>query len=171
MEKLPLNKIKTLSPRTLLVIIGRMKKFLKTNNVVKKMFEDYNISIEEMDIIPMRFDDLEVSARTDHGIITFNYKLLADGDFLKDYMYAVHEIEHWLQQTTGDGPTQGAEDGDYLENPYEQEGFQRQIEYLDQMYGKNEADKYVEHLLDHHDVKDDEEREEKKDKLMDKIDD
>lgn len=165
-----MEKIKELSPETLLGLIARMKKFLKKHPIVIKMFKEYDVPIEELDLIPMKFDDLDVSARTDHGIITFNIKLLADGDFHKDYMYAVHEIEHFLQQTTGDGPTQGAEDGDYLENPYEQEGFQRQIEYLDDMYGEDEAENYVDHLLDHHEVKDSDEREEKKEKLMEKVD-
>jgi len=169
MAKIPTDKIKNLSPETLLGMLNRMKKFLKKHPIVIKMFKEYDVPIEELDLIPMKFGDLDVSARTDHGIITFNLKLLNDGDFHKDYMYAVHEIEHFLQQTTGDGPTKGAEDGDYLKNPYEQSGFQRQIEYLDHMYGDDEAERYTEHLLEHHD-KDGKEKEKLKEKLMEKVD-
>jgi hypothetical protein len=170
MKKIPIEKVKKMSPKTLLKLINRMKAYLKKHPIVIDMFKEYDVPIEELDLIPMKFGELDVSARTDHGIITFSYKLLCDGNFFKDYMYAVHEITHYLQQTTGDKPTQGAEDGDYLENPFEQEGFQRQIEYVDDMFGENEADNYVEHLLDHHDVKDSDDREDKKDTLMELVD-
>ena len=170
MKKLPIENVKKIHPKDLLALINKMKRNLKRHPIVIDMFKEYKIPIEELDLIPMKFGDLDVSARTDHGIITFSFKLLCDGNFFKDYMYAVHEITHFLQQTTGDKPTQGAEDGDYLENPYEQEGFQRQIEYVDNMFGEHEADNYVEHLLDHHKVNDSAEREEKKDTLMEKVD-
>jgi len=170
MKKLPIEKVKKIPPKTLLKLINKMKEFLKTHPIVVDMFKEYDIPIEELDLIPMKFGDLDVSARTDHGIITFSYKLLCDGNFFKDYMYAVHEITHFLQQTTGDKPTQGADDGDYLENPFEQEGFQRQIEYVDDMFGGHEAENYVEHLLDHHDVKDSKDREDKKETLMEMVD-
>lgn len=165
-----LEQAKKIPPKTLLKLINRMKKFLKKHPVVIDMFKEYDVPIDELDLIPMRFGELEVSARTDHGIITFNFKLLCDGDFFKDYMYAVHEITHFLQQTTGSKPTQGADDGDYLENPFEQEGFQKQVEYVDDMFGENEAEEYVDHLLDHHKVKDSDEREDKKEKLMELVD-
>lgn len=170
MKKLPIEKVKKIPPKTLLKLIDKMKEFLKTHPIVVDMFKEYDIPIEELDLIPMKFGDLDVSARTDHGIITFSYKLLCDGNFFKDYMYAVHEITHFLQQTTGDKPTQGADDGNYLDNPFEQEGFQRQIEYVDDMFGGNEAENYVEHLLDHHEVKESKDREDKKETLMEMVD-
>lgn len=170
MSKITIEQAKKIPPKTLLKLINRMKKFLKKHPIVIDMFKEYDVPIDELDLIPMRFGELDVSARTDHGIITFSFNLLCDGDFFKDYMYAVHEITHFLQQTTGNKPTQGAEEGDYLENPFEQEGFQKQIEYVDDMYGENEAEEYVEHLLDHHKVKDSDERDDKKEKLMELVD-
>lgn len=170
MSKISIEKVKALPPETLLKMINRMKNFLKKQPTVIKMFEEYDTAINEIDLIPMRFADLDVSARTDHGIITFNYKLLCDGDFFKDYMYAVHEMSHFLQQTTGNKPTKGADDGEYLENPFEQEGFQWQLGYVDDMYGKNEVDEYVDHLLDHHDVKKTKDREDKKEVLTELVD-
>lgn len=164
-----LEEVKKIPTKTLLSIIDRAKKSLKGNDVFIDMCDEYDVDPDIIDVIPMRFGDIPVSARTERGVITFNYKLLCDGDFVKDRHYMVHEVEHFLQQCYGEEPTQGANDGDYLSNPFEQDGFQRQIEYLDDMYGKDEAESYVDHLLDHHDVNDEDEREEKKDILMDKI--
>ena len=133
------------------------------------MCKENGVDVNIIDLIPMKFGDLDVSARTDHGIITLNYKLLCDGDFFKDISYMIHEMDHYFRQCLEDTPSRGADDGSYLDNEDEQRGFQRQVQYLDDMYGENEAESYVDHLLDHHDVKDDEEREDKKDILMEKV--
>lgn len=73
-----------------------------------------------------------------------------------------------MQQCFGDKPTQGADDGDYLSNPYEQEGFQNQIKHISDHKGDDEAEDYVDHLLDHHDVSK-KDREDKKETLMAKV--
>ncbi len=163
------HKLNQLSPHLLLSLINRAKKFIKTNEVYIKMCKDHGVSTDIIDIIPIKFGHLDVSARTNHSIITLNYKLLENGDFFKSYMYIVHEIEHYLAQSYGDRPTPGADDGDYLKNPAEQDAFIRQIEYIDDIFGPDQADSYTEHLLDHHD-KDGEDRNELKEKLMEKVD-
>lgn len=168
-EKIPLSVARKLPYATLNRMIKKMRAFLKGDGVVQEMFKEYGIDIEEIDFIPMRFGNLDVSAKTDHGIIIFNYKLLTDGDFFKDFSYGVHEITHWLQQTTGTKPTQSADDGDYLDNPYEQEGFQNQVEYIANQFGDEEAENYVDDLLEHHDVDDKKEFKEKKETLMAKV--
>lgn len=167
-EKLSLTQVRKLPYRTLNRLLKKMRDRLKKDEVVQKMFREYEVEIEEIDWIPMKFGKLEVSAKTDHGVIIFNWKLLCDGDFLDDYSYGVHEITHFLQQTCGDKPTQSADDGDYLKNPHEQEGFQYQVEYIAKNEGEERAQEYVDDLLDHHD-KDGKEKEELKDVLMDKV--
>ena len=149
-------------------MLKKMREFLKTDEVTQKMFKEYGIDIGEIDLIPMMFGNIDVSAKTDHGIIIFNYRLLTDGDFFKDFSYGVHEITHWLQQTAGDKPTQSADDGDYLQNKYEQEGFKNQVEYISNQFGKDEAENYVDDLLEHHD-KDGKEGHTLKDILMEKV--
>jgi hypothetical protein len=168
-EKIPLSVAKKLPYATLNRMIRKMRNYLKSDSVVQEMFKEYGVDIEEIDLIPMRFGNLDVSAKTDHGIIIFNYKLLTDGDFFKDFSYGVHEITHWLQQTTGDKPTQSADDGSYLDNPYEQEGFQNQVEYIAKQFGEDEAENYVDDLLEHHDVDGKKEFKEKKETLMSKV--
>lgn len=168
-EKIPLSQVRKLPYKSLNRMIKKMREFLKQDSVTQKMFKEYGVDIEEIDFIPMMFGNIDVSAKTDHGIIIYNYKLLTDGDFFKDFSYGVHEMTHWLQQTTGDKPTQSADDGSYLDNPYEQEGFQNQIEYIAKQFGEGEAENYVDDLLDHHEVESKKEVEEKKETLMSKV--
>lgn len=168
-EKIPLSIVKKMPYSALNRMIKKMREFLKKDGVVQEMFKEYGVDIEEIDLIPMRFGKLDVSAKTDHGVIIFNYKLLTDGDFFKDFSYGVHEMTHWLQQTTGDKPTQSSDDGSYLDNPFEQEGFQNQVEYISNMFGEDEAEEYVDDLLEHHEIDDEEEAEEKKETLLSKV--
>jgi len=167
-EKIPLSAVKKLPYATLNRLLKKMRAHLKNDGVVREMFDKYGVDIEEIDLIPMCFGNLDVSAKTDHGVIIFNYKLLCDGDFFEDFSYGVHEMTHWLQQTTGDKPTQSADDGSYLDNPFEQEGFQNQIQYIADTFGDTEAEDYVDDLLDYHDIGN-EELEDKKETLMAKV--
>lgn len=168
-EKIPLSKIKKLPYKSLNRMIKKLREHLKTNDVVKKMFAEYDVDIAEIDYIPMMFGNLDVSAKTDHGVIIYNYRLLADGDFFKDFSYGVHEMTHWLQQTTGTKPTKSSDEGSYLDNPYEQEGFQNQVQYIADQQGEEEAEEYVDDLLEHHEVESKKEIKEKKETLMAKV--
>lgn len=168
-EKIPLSKVKKLPYKSLNKMLKRLREHLKTNEVVQKMFKEYDVDIAEIDYIPMMFGNIDVSAKTDHGVIIYNYRLLTDGDFFKDFSYGVHEMTHWLQQTTGTKPTKSSDDGNYLDNPFEQEGFQNQVQYIANQHGEDEAEEYVDELLDHHDVDSKKEIKEKKETLMAKV--
>jgi hypothetical protein len=157
-EKIPLSQVKKLPYQSLNRMLKKMREHLKKNEVVQKMFKEYGVDIEEIDFVPMMFGDLEVSAKTDHAIIIFNYKLLCDGDFFKDFSYGTHELLHYLQQTSGKKATKSSDDGNYLDNPYEQEAFTKQVEYINDQFGKDEAEEYVDDLLEHHEVKDKKEK-------------
>jgi hypothetical protein len=170
MAKLTIEQVKSIKPYILLKIINKAKKFLKNNKVVQDMFKEHNVPIDNIDYIPMRFGDLDVSAQTRKGIIIFNYKLLSDGDFFKDYGYAVHEMQHYLDQCYGEYATQGAEDGEYLDNPAEIKGFQVQLKYLDDQFGKDEAQEYADHLVDYHNIET-KSKKDKKEELLKKVDD
>jgi hypothetical protein len=168
MEKYTLQQIKSIPPKVLLTIIGRLKKYLATNKQMQGIFDEYDVAIEELEFIPMAFSELDVSARCEHGIIYFSYELLCDGDFFKDYGYALHECTHWLQQTANTTATQGADDGNYLDNPYEVEGFQNQIEWMADNFGKEEAEDYTDKMLDHNGLEG-EDKEEKKEELTKQV--
>lgn len=144
-------------------ILDVIRNRVKNHPVVQKFWcDEYGLDIEEIDLIPMCFDDIDVSARTDHAIIYFNRNLI--GQNFDHYM--VHELVHVAQQTTGTKPTKGADSGDYLKNNEEIEGFQNQTEYLSETRDDDTAEEYIEQVLDHHDVHDEGEREEKKDNLL-----
>jgi hypothetical protein len=166
MDKIDLEDVKKFHYSFFQRLLKKLRTYLKEDEVVQRMFKEYGADINEIDFIPMKFDDIDVSAKTDHGVIIYNYELLTDGDFFKDFSYGVHEITHYLQQTCGKKPTQSSDDGNYLDNPFEEEGFKNQIEYISKEFGEGEAEKYVEHLLDHHDVEDKSKREDKKEELM-----
>jgi hypothetical protein len=168
MGKLSLEQVKSISPKVLLKMINRAKNYIKKNEVFIDMCKNHDVDTDIIDIVPVRFGDIDVSAKTDHGIIILNYKLLCDGDFFKDFHYLIHELDHYLNQCLNDRPTKGADDGDYLHNKDEQSGFQKQIQYIDDEFGENEADNYVESLLDHHD-KDGKERDKLKEILTQDI--
>ena len=148
----------------LLNILNKVRNRIKNSDVIKDMCEEHGVGVDYLDLVPMGFADLEVSARTDKGCIYFNYKLLDDG-FENDDHYMVHELKHHFQQCHGDGPTEGSSDGNYLDNEFEQEGFQAQTEYIDETRGSDAADKYVNQVLDYHDVPQ-VERKDRKDKLL-----
>jgi len=168
-KEIPLSQVKKLPYKSLDRMIKKMREYLKKNDVVQKVFEEYGVSIEELDYIPMMFGELDVSAKTDHGVIIFNYKLLTDADFFEDFSYGVHEMTHWLQQTTGNKATKSSDDGSYLDNPYEREGFSNQVEYIAEQFGKDEAEQYVEELLDHHEIDNKNKRDELESVLLEKV--
>lgn len=168
-EKIPLSQVKKMPYRSLNRMLKKLREYLKKDEVVIKMFKEYDVDIEEIDYIPMKFGNLDVSAKTDHGIIIYSWRLLTDGDFFKDFSYGVHEMTHWLQQTTGTKPTQSSDEGSYLDNPFEQEGFQNQVEFIANRDGEEEAEVYVDDLLEHHEIESEKEKEEKKETLMAKI--
>lgn len=151
-------------PNDELKIIKDVLNELQHNETVKAMFKKYKVDIEELFLFPITFDDLDVSARTDHAIIYLNDKLKNSPDQVAHYL--VHELTHALQQTSGSSPTKGSTDDTYLDNKDEQEGFQNQTEFISEEHGDDAAEEYVDQVLDHHEVTDNKERKERRDELL-----
>jgi hypothetical protein len=165
-----LKEVKQIPPAMLLRMINKAKAFLKQDEVMQRVCDDHGVDVDIIDYIPTMFSDLDVSAKTDKGVVYLNFKLLCDGDFFKDYGYLTHEYTHFLQQAFGDGPTRSSSDDDYLDNPAEEEAFSNQVEFLANEFGKDEAEEYVDHLLEHHELEG-KKREEKKELLMEQVSD
>jgi hypothetical protein len=153
------------SHKELLKVIDSVREKVKESDVYKDLCKEYGVDIDYIDVVPMAFDDLDVSARTNKGCIYFNHALLEDGDFEKEDHYMIHEMVHHFQQCFGDGPTQGSTKDSYLDNEFEQEGFQAQTEYLSETRDDETAEKYVDKVLDHHEVPNKEREERRKDLL------
>lgn len=129
-------------------LINEAKQRVKSSDTIKDVFDKYEISLDEIDLVPVCFAELDVSARTDHGVIYLGNHLLEDPESIDHYL--AHELTHYAQQTTGDGPTKGSNDENYLSNPYEVEGFQNQTEYLSETRDDETAEDYIEMVMDHH---------------------
>lgn len=144
-------------------IIEHMKKCVKKDPAVIQKFKEYNVPVDKIDDVFVKFDDLDVSAKTKNRKIYLNRKMLGPDSEIKDPThYLAHELTHWLQQICNN--TQGHAVEDYLSKPTEEEAFQVQIDFKERNEGEREADRYVEELLDHHD-KTGKEREKIKEKL------
>lgn len=160
-----------LSPSNLLEKINEAKTMLREDSTFQDMCKEFEVDVDIIDLVPIRFGDIDVSAKTINGIVVLNKKLLNNDDFKNNIHYLLHEISHFLQMITRSHPTKGADDGEYLENEDEIEAFTYQIEYMDDAFGDKEVEKYLEHLLNHHDIKDEDKREKKKEELSERLDD
>lgn len=149
-------------------LIEEMRENVKDDPTLQKKFKEYGVPINDVDDVHVEFCDLDVSAKTKDGKIYLNKQMLADDSPIKDPThYLIHELVHYLQQTTGNSMDgQSKERTDYLDLPTEEEAFKVQIDYKEREESLQEADRYVEQLLDHHDVKG-KERKEKKEELLD----
>jgi hypothetical protein len=147
--------------------LEKIKQRVFKHDVIKDMLKEYDLDEDELQYVPMCWAEIPVSARTDHGVIYINVDL-ADDDVGEDDHYLAHEMTHYCQQTTGDKPTPATTTENYLDSPVEQEGFQNQTKYIADTKGEDEAEDYVEKVLDHHthDVNDDKKREKRRDKLL-----
>src|SRR5690606_13680794 len=161
-----IEEIKAIPKAKLRQMLNDLKDRIKENEVVQNTFEEYGVDLSELDYVPVAFADLDVSARTQHGCIYLNYKLLEDGNLSENDHYLAHEVVHWLQQCFNDKPTKGSNDGNYLDNKYEQEAFQIQTEFLSDTRDDETAEAYVEKVLDHHEIDDIKDREKRKNKLL-----
>lgn len=142
---------------------------MRHDDTYKQVCNEFKVDENIIDLIPVRFGNIDVSARTAKGIIILNNKLLKDFD--NNIHYLLHEIVHYIQMVSRDHPTKGSNDGNYLDNEDEIEAFTYQIEYMDDLYGDDEANDYIEHLLNHHEIKNKKERKEKKKELSERCDD
>jgi len=146
--------------------IKHIKDALKKEPIVIKEFKKYNRDIDEIDDVSIMFDpNLDVSAKTVNGEIFLNAKMLEEN--WEDYFhYAVHEITHYLQHTSGKC-NGGGEDENYLDNDSEVEAFQNQLKYREKTEPKEEVEQYVKDLFDKHHIPK-QKRPEKRRELLDK---
>ena len=148
-------------------ILKKVRQELKKDPVAKKIFKDFNKSIDLLDGIPIDIsDEIDVSAKTINSRIILNKKLL-DEPFKILMRYAVHELVHALQHIDSKESGDQYSNYKYLDRPDELEAFQYQIEYDKNKRGEEEVVEYVEELLDYHEVPE-EEQNEKKDELLER---
>ena len=146
--------------------IEHIKAALKKEPIVQKEFKKYERDIEDVDNVSIEFDpNLDVSAKTVDGKIYLNAKMLEE-DWQDYFHYAVHEITHYLQHTSGKCNGHGEEQESYLDNDSEIEAFQNQLKYREKTEPESHVNKYVKDLFDKHNIPK-KERPEKKKELLD----
>lgn len=147
-------------------LVAKIKKELKNDNIAKEICKEYSFDIDIIDGISVEIvDDLDVSAKTVDSAIHLNSSLV-DEDFNIIMRYAIHELVHALQHMKLVG-LEALECENYLDRYDEVEAFQYQIKYDSKTRGLEEAEDYVDDLIEYHEVPD-HKKEEKKDELMDR---
>lgn len=142
--------MKIILNKELLDLINRAKNVIKDSDAYLDICEEYAANLDYIDFVPVAFADLEVSARTDNGVIYINKKY---SDNINDICkYLIHEFTHWCQQCLSDGPT--IQEANYLDDQNELEAFEHQVDFIGDNEGMGEAKEYVDKLLDHHNVSD-----------------
>lgn len=144
-------------------IISEAISQVKQSEVAAKLCQDAGFNIENLTLIPVTFSNISTSAKTEKGIIYLNKALLTEPKEIPPYL--IHEFKHWFDQCLSDSPTKGSNDQNYLDNEFEQAGFRAQTEFLSETRGDEVAEKYIDKVLDHHEVKG-KEREERKEQLL-----
>jgi hypothetical protein len=131
-------------------VISLLRKKLRNHPIARRLCDKYGEKPDFIDSIPIRFEPLDVSAKTVNGEIILNSKLL-DGEYRDNMRYLIHEFVHCLQQENG--MVDGGKEGDYLDDPNEIEAFKAQIDFMEDCYDEKEIQQYLDQLMDHHDVK------------------
>jgi hypothetical protein len=167
-EKLSLYEVKKLPFAVLSRIINKAKKYLETDDAWLTVCKEHDISPDIIYLIPTAFANIDTSAKTDHGVVLLSWKLLCDPDIHDVNAYLSHEYTHWVQQCLSNHATKGSDDGEYLNNRYEQEAFSNQVSYIDEHKGENAAENYVDNLIEYHEVPKSDKKE-IKDVLMSKV--
>jgi predicted RNA-binding protein Jag len=148
-------------------LINKLKREVQKEPAFAEKCKEYDRDPNFVNNVKITFEPLDVSAKTINGRVILNEKLFEDGDWTDQMRYCIHELTHVLQQEAG--MVEGKVDQeDYLDDPNEQEAFQVQLEYMDENTPE-EVQRYLEKLLDHHDIEGSE-REEKKEELTKDID-
>ena len=148
------------------ILLNAIKVLLKGDSVIQNMFKHFNVDLDSIESVPLEFAPLPVSAKTKNGKIYLNENLLEDDDFSEDIHYIVHEMRHYLQQTSEDFSKYVKPPGDdYLDLVAEVEAFRDQILFMKNFYGEEKAVEYLENLLDVHDLEGDA-RDKKYDQLI-----
>ena len=147
------------------ILIEKMRKIVKKDSEVIKKFKEYGVPIDEIDNVFISFCELPVSAKTKDMKIYLNEKML-ESDLISDPThYLVHELVHYLQQRTGKNNGVEQKNEDYLDRPSEEEAFESQVDFKRRKESPEEANRYVEDLLDYHGFEGREKKEKKEDIL------
>ena len=147
--------------------LSKIRTSLMNDSIAKEICKENGIGTWFLASVPIRYEEIEVTAKTVNGNIILNPKLMQKS-FKIIMRYVIHELVHAIQHVKDYGKKQDDKRKDYLNREDEIEAFQYQVTYDNQTRGEEQAEKYVENLLDFHDISSDK-REDKKEEIMEKV--
>lgn len=162
-------KKKTISLKEEMEILNKIRKSLINNDIAKSICDDNGYDYWILKSVSIRFDDIKTTAKTVNGNIILSKKLLhkPHETIMK---YVIHELVHVFQHIEEYGKkTKSDKHFNYLNRKDEIEAFQYQLEFDKNRKGRKKVEKYVEDLLDYHEVPKDEVKE-KKEELLKRVD-
>jgi hypothetical protein len=148
--------------------LSKIRTALMNDYVAKEICEENNVGHWFLVSVPIRFEDLKVTAKTVNGNIILNPKLMKK-PFEILMRYVIHELVHAIQHIEEYGSKQTDKKKDYLNREDEIEAFQYQVKYDEDQRGEDKVDEYVDGLLKFHDVPEDQ-RKDKKKEIMERAD-
>jgi len=135
------------------ILTDAIKESAKKEKAIQDMLKEYDLDDSIIDHVQIKFEPLDVSAKTVDGVIVLNDKLLAS-KWKEIIKYFAHELTHASQQATSN--VNEHKDKDYLEDPNEISAFRTQIDYMEgeghdeMIYSPEEIQNYLESLMHHH---------------------
>ena len=151
-----------------IMLLSKIRTELMNDKIAKDICKENEVDDDFLKGVPIRFDDLDVSAKTINSNIILNKKLI-EKSFHMIMRYVIHELVHAIQHCDSHKKEDKNDKAvDYLDNKDEVDAFQKQILYDSVVSGKGAAEDYVDGLLDYHDI-DGDEAEEKKEELMELV--
>lgn len=152
-----------------IMLLSKVRTELMNDSIAKDICKENDIDEEFLAGVPIRFDKLDVSAKTINSEIILNTKLM-EKSFDIIMRYVIHELVHAIQHSERNGKRKKEDkSADYLDKESEIEAFQKQVLYESEVNGEKSAEKYVDGLLDYHDIEG-KEGKEKKRELMEEVD-
>lgn len=149
-------------------LLSKIRKLLKKDDICLQICSEFGQEPDILDGIPIEFDPkLDVSAKTVNAKIYLNESLLSDS-FKVIMRYVVHELVHAFQHMNKKSKEDIHKDKEYLDRPDELEAFQVQIQYDAKHRGEEEAEKYVDDLIEYHEIPD-HKQDHKKEQLMKRL--
>lgn len=151
--------------------LARIRESLINDQIAKIICDDMGFDYKFLMGVPIRFEKIDVSAKTVNSNISLNPKLM-NKSFGIVMRYVIHELVHCFQHVKDykkKKNNDSKDNEDYLDDKDEIEAFQWQIKYDEESRGEEQVGEYVDDLLEYHDVPKTE-RDDKKELFLEKTD-
>ena len=148
-----------------IAILSKIRTALCSDKIAKKICKEKGVGEWFLEGVPIKFDKIKQSAKTVDSNIILNRSLIKK-PFEIMMRYVIHELTHSIQHVQASRKKTKKKDEAYLDKDTEIEAFKYQVEFDEENRGRRNAEKYVEDLLDYHDIKG-KDRDDKKDELLD----